>query len=102
MFSKDSIYTFVYGTRIGNSKPPPFLSFRSSSFFIIGTISLAIFTDIFLYSLVVPVLPFALTVRAGVEEKDVQKWTAIFLSVYGAALAVGSRESTHFLFQERF
>lgn len=31
-----------------------------------------------------------MTVRAGVEEKDVQKWTSIFLSVYGAALAVGS------------
>lgn len=36
-------------------------------------------------------MPFALTVRAGVEEKDVQKWTSIFLSVYGAALAIGSR-----------
>lgn len=37
-----------------------------------------------------PVLPFALTVRAGVKEEDVQKWTSTFLSVYGAALAVGS------------
>jgi len=41
----------------------------------------------------VPVLPFALTTRAGVEPKDVQKWTSIFLSVYGAALAIGSRKS---------
>lgn len=40
--------------------------------------------------MVVPVLPFALTVRAGVREEDVQRWTSIFLSVYGAALAVGS------------
>jgi MFS family permease len=39
---------------------------------------------------VVPVLPFALTVRAGVQEQDLQKWTSIFLAVYGAALAVGS------------
>lgn len=37
-----------------------------------------------------PVLPFALTVRARVKEEDVQRWTSIFLSVYGAALAVGS------------
>lgn len=37
-----------------------------------------------------PVLPFALTVRAGVKEEDLQKWTSIFLAVYGAALAVGS------------
>lgn len=35
-------------------------------------------------------LPFALTVRAGVKEQDLQKWTSIFLAVYGAALAVGS------------
>lgn len=40
--------------------------------------------------MVVPVLPFALTLRAGIEEKDVQKWTSTFLSVYGAALAIGS------------
>jgi MFS family permease len=40
--------------------------------------------------LVVPVLPFALTVRAGVKEEDLQRWTSIFLAVYGAALAVGS------------
>lgn len=45
----------------------------------------------FLYSLVVPVLPFALTQRADIEEKDVQKWTSVFLSIYGAALAVASR-----------
>ena len=52
--------------------------------------------DIFLYSLVVPVLPFALTVRAGVPEGDLQRWTSIFLSVYGAALAIGSRELSSF------
>jgi MFS family permease len=40
---------------------------------------------------VVPVLPFALTERVGLEQKDVQKWTAVFLSIYGAALAIGSR-----------
>ena len=90
MFSKDDFYTFVYGSKVGNSKAPLFLSIRSSNAFIISTISMAVFTDIFLYSLVVPVLPFALTGRAGVNEEDVQRWTSIFLSVYGAALAVGS------------
>lgn len=46
-------------------------------------------------------LPFALTVRAGVEEKDVQKWTSIFLSVYGAALAIGSRKSNFVILNEK-
>ncbi|CZS89272.1 related to vesicular amine transporter [Rhynchosporium agropyri] len=90
MFSADGLRTFVYGTRVGNAGPPPFLKIRSSKAFITGTIAIAIFTDIFLYSVVVPVLPFALTTRAGVKEEDVQGWTSIFLSVYGAALAVGS------------
>ncbi|RDW79861.1 MFS transporter-like protein [Coleophoma cylindrospora] len=90
MFTKDGIYTFIHGTRIGNAAAPPFLKFRSSHSFIIGTIATAVFTDIFLYSLVVPVLPFALTARAGVPEGEVQKWTSVFLSVYGAALAVAS------------
>jgi len=90
MFSKDDFYTFLYGTRVGNSKAPFLLNIRSSNTFITATITIAVFTDIFLYSLVVPVLPFALTVRAGVKEEDVQRWTSILLSVYGAALAVGS------------
>ncbi len=66
------------------------MTIRSSNAFIAFTVCLAIYTDIFLYSLVVPVLPFALTVRAGVKEEEVQRWTSIFLAVYGAALAVGS------------
>jgi MFS family permease len=90
MFSKDDFYTFLYGEKVGNSQAPLFLNIRSSNAFIITTISIAVFTDIFLYSLVVPVLPFALTGRAGVREEDLQKWTSIFLSVYGAALAIGS------------
>lgn len=94
MFTKDGFYTFIYGTRVGNAPPPPFLSLRSSKTFIMATIVIAVFTDIFLYSVIVPVLPFALTVRAGIAEADVQKWTSVFLSTYGASLAVGSRELT--------
>ncbi|KAG4443199.1 hypothetical protein IFR05_001341 [Cadophora sp. M221] len=90
MLTADGFHTFVYGTRVGSAGPPPFLKIRSSKTFITCTVAIAVFTDIFLYSVVVPVLPFALTVRAGVKEEDVQRWTSIFLSVYGAALAVGS------------
>lgn len=44
--------------------PPPFLKYRSSTTFILLTITTAVFTDIFLYALIVPVIPFALTARA--------------------------------------
>ena len=72
------------------SPPPPFLAFRSSTLFITLTVCLAIFTDIFLYGLIVPVIPFSLTAQAGVPEGDVQEWTAILLACYNAALVVGS------------
>jgi hypothetical protein len=44
MITKASLYTFIYGTRVGNAPPPPYLKFRSSSAFIISTIVIAIFT----------------------------------------------------------
>lgn len=67
-------------------KPPPLLKYRSSKGFILTTICVAIFTDIFLYGIIVPVVPFALTKRAGVAEEDVQHWVSVLLAVYGAAL----------------
>ena len=67
-------------------KPPPLSKQRSSKGFILTTICIAVFTDIFLYGIIVPVVPFALTTRAGVAEKDVQHWVSVLLAVYGAAL----------------
>ncbi|KAK5121300.1 hypothetical protein LTR85_005466 [Meristemomyces frigidus] len=68
------------------SHPPLFLKTRSSKTFIIVTVATAIFTDIFVYGIIVPVLPFALTSRSGINPDSIQTWIAIFLAVYGAAL----------------
>lgn len=81
------MFTWLNGTA---TSPPIFLSLRSSKWFIVLTISLATFTDIFLYGLIVPVLPFALTSRAGIPESEVQTWISILLAVYGGALLVAS------------
>ncbi|KAF2858100.1 MFS general substrate transporter [Piedraia hortae CBS 480.64] len=81
------MFTWLVGF---GSRPPAFLSFRSSKLFIITTVSVAIFTDIFVYGIVVPVLPFALTTRSGIDEKSVQTWISIFLAVYGAGLLFAS------------
>ena len=71
--------------------PPPYgLQTRSSKWFILVTVAWAIFTDIFLYGVIVPVLPFALESRAGVEVDNVQHWVAIMLAVYAAGLLVFS------------
>ncbi|KAJ8120711.1 hypothetical protein O1611_g10294 [Lasiodiplodia mahajangana] len=73
-----------------SSKAPYFLSFRSSTTLIASTVNLAVFADIFFYSLVVPVLPFALSAQAGIPQEDVQYWLSILLAVYSAALFISS------------
>ncbi|EFQ27431.1 uncharacterized protein GLRG_01926 [Colletotrichum graminicola M1.001] len=68
----------------------PYLStYRSSVVFIIVTVA---FADVFLYGVIVPVLPFALTYRVAIGEGEVQFWVSILLAVYGAALLISSRK----------
>jgi MFS family permease len=82
---------FISGARLDSTSPPPYLlHIRSSKLFILTTICVAVFTDIFLYGIIVPVIPFALSSRAGVAQSSVQSWVAILLAVYGAALLVYS------------
>jgi len=82
---------FITGVNDDKTCPPPsFLAFRSSQGFIVTTVCLAIFTDILCYGLIVPVMPFSLTVQASVPDDEVQQWTAILLACYNAALVVGS------------
>lgn len=69
-----------------STTPPVLLKFRSSKTFITVTVASAIFTDMFVYGIIVPVLPFALTTRAKVQPEKIQTWISIFLAVYGAAL----------------
>lgn len=46
--------------------------------------------DIFLYGVIVPVIPFALKNRIGLAQNDAQHWVSVLLTVYGAALLVAS------------
>lgn len=81
------MYTWLFGSA---TRAPVLLQIRSSKAFIIATVATAIFTDIILYAIIVPVLPFALTQRAHVETSSVQTWISTLLAVYGAALLVAS------------
>ncbi|KAE8411081.1 MFS general substrate transporter [Aspergillus pseudocaelatus] len=69
---------------------PMRLDDRSSKWFITLTCSFSVFTDMFLYSLIIPVLPFALTERAGLRDDQVQHWTSLLLTIYAVCLLVGS------------
>lgn len=86
----DEFRNFISGTRRDGASPPSFLKIRSSTSFILSTICLAVFTDIFLYAVIVPVIPFAIGARAGVPESDIQRWVSVLLAVYGGALLVAS------------
>jgi MFS family permease len=77
------MFTWLAGSP---SKPPVFLKFRSSKTFIITTV----FTDVFIYEIIVPVMPFVLTTRSGVDPDSTQTWISIFLAVYGAATLLAS------------
>ncbi|KFX90292.1 hypothetical protein O988_08274 [Pseudogymnoascus sp. VKM F-3808] len=44
----------------------------------------------FLYGVIVPVVPFSLTERAGVPAENAQHWVSVLLAVYGAALLVSA------------
>jgi MFS family permease len=86
----DGFRNFISGKRLADASPPRLLKIRSSTSFILTTICLAVFTDIFLYAVIVPVIPFAIGARAGVPESDVQRWVSVLLAVYGGALLVAS------------
>ncbi|RFU29083.1 hypothetical protein B7463_g7272, partial [Scytalidium lignicola] len=71
-------------------KRPMLVELRSSTWFITLAVCMAIFTDMFLYAVIVPVFPFSLAERLHVPENDAQHWMSVLLSVYGAALLLGA------------
>ncbi|PHH62553.1 hypothetical protein CDD81_6939 [Ophiocordyceps australis] len=71
-------------------KLPVFLRLRSSTQLIVCTVTLAVFTDLFPYAVIVPVLPEALVQRCAQPDSKVQYWTSVSLAVYGAAVLITS------------
>jgi MFS family permease len=67
------------------SSPPLGLRWRASTLFIIATVAVGIFTDLFLYGLIVPVLPFLLRERVSLPQEEVQSYSSALLAAYAAA-----------------
>ncbi|EGX90164.1 membrane transporter [Cordyceps militaris CM01] len=65
--------------------PPWGYRWRSARLFVIVTVGIGLFTDMFLYGIVVPVMPFVLRDRLGVDAGDVQTQTSRQLAVYAGA-----------------
>ena len=67
-----------------NSKPIG-LRWRSSTFFIVSTVGIGLFTDLFLYGLVVPILPFILRDRVQLQPDQIQSHVSALLAAYAGA-----------------
>ena len=69
---------------MANSKPIG-LKWRSSTLFIVSTVGIGLFTDLFLYGLVVPILPFILRDRVQLQPDQVQSHVSALLAAYAGA-----------------
>ncbi|KAL9584102.1 MAG: hypothetical protein Q9203_004800 [Teloschistes exilis] len=64
---------------------------RASKKFTIFVVCVAVFADVFLQNLIVPVLPYALRERVGLsDDADVQRWNSILIAAFGGAWTLGS------------
>lgn len=69
---------------------PAGLKWRSNTLFIVATVGIGLFTDLFLYGLVVPILPFMLRDKVGLPEDQIQSNVSGLLAAYAAASVVFS------------
>ncbi|KAF7857286.1 hypothetical protein EAF04_009527 [Stromatinia cepivora] len=68
-----------------SSSRPWALEARSNTLFILATVAIGMFTDLFLYGIIVPILPFILSDRIGVEQEEIQYYTSVLLASYAGA-----------------
>lgn len=61
---------------------PPGFKWRCSTFFITSVVTVAMFTDLFLFGLIVPILPFSLSDRLKVPTSQIQSSISFSLSLY--------------------
>ncbi|BCS19974.1 MFS transporter [Aspergillus puulaauensis] len=66
------------------------IEFRSSKAFVTWVVAIAVFTDVFIYGMIIPILPEVLQTRVSIPEDELQKWMSILLAAFGGAIFVGS------------
>ncbi|KAJ5352918.1 hypothetical protein N7452_001892 [Penicillium brevicompactum] len=65
--------------RTRRKRRPWLLSIRSSTSFIIGAVWMSTFTEFLLYAMIVPVMPTALVMRAGIDYNHREYWVSVLL-----------------------
>lgn len=79
-----AIYSQLHLSTMVKSKPIG-LKWRSSTLFIVSTVGIGLFTDLFLYGLVVPILPFILQDRVNLPQGQIQSHVSGLLAAYAGA-----------------
>ena len=75
-----------HNLEINMAKSKPLgLKWRSSTLFIVSTVGIGLFTDLFLYGLVVPILPFILQDRVNLPHDQIQVHVSSLLAAYAGA-----------------
>ncbi|KAE8148885.1 major facilitator superfamily domain-containing protein [Aspergillus avenaceus] len=69
---------------------------RSSPFFIVSAMAMALFTDVFLYTFIVPILPYILETRLGLDVSLTQRMSFTLLAESAIASLVCSPFIGHF------
>ncbi|KAK9237505.1 major facilitator superfamily domain-containing protein [Lipomyces kononenkoae] len=81
----------VLSTLFPTSKEKPYmLKVRASGWMIMTTVAVAVFTDIFMYGIIIPIIPNVLVDRLEVPPSRVQNDISLALLVYAAGLLVAS------------
>ena len=57
---------------------------RSKPTFVVTTVAIGLFTDLFLYGIMVPILPFLLQDRLSIPEDHIQAYSSCLLVAYAA------------------
>ncbi|THX66267.1 MFS transporter-like protein [Aureobasidium pullulans] len=73
-----------------DSVPPAGIKWRSNTLFIVSTVAIGLFTDLFLYGLVVPILPYMLQDRVGLPKDQIQSHVDALLAAYAGASVIFS------------
>ncbi|CAO2654825.1 Nn.00g115580.m01.CDS01 [Neocucurbitaria sp. VM-36] len=84
------ISTILKGMGLSSSSLPRGLKWRSHTVFIVATVGMGAFTDMFLYGLIVPVLPFMLKDRINLPDSQIQSTISNLLAAYAAASCAAS------------
>lgn len=80
----------IFPPKISPTPLPRGIYWRSSTFFIISVVGMGIFTDLFVYSIIVPVIPFVLRDRLHIPAENLQIYVSSLLGAMAASSFVFS------------